>query len=562
MTIKLYSTVRSKRFIQILFQFGIVLSYDRILSFLDELSQVVKVLYADSDDKALPSTLRKGLFTIFIDDNLDKNSSSVDAKKNFHGTGSSIIQYPTEETNGIVRVRRKFHSLTENELKISSCIGLDAFVNVPELKINTDISCPIQTINIRDSQQHDFKKIKEEQLREESKWLERALWIFEDNNLSNEQPVSWTAYHESKARDKLCKVPSIIVPLPLIDYKSSAPELQYHLMKTSIEYTQYLNPGQIAVGCSDQPLYALKKTIQWAYPDMFGDTYFALMGGLHIEQAALVCLGQLLTGTGMEDIIKAASLDTIGLVTAVCDVNNIKKARYALQVIAVILMQKMHEAYIDSEVSSDENVTFGHWVSTHTGPMFEYWRNILHYIKLVLMLVRSFREANFDLFTVTLESIVPLFFTLDHIHYSRWLSVFIHDLKILPEKFPALHKELASGFFVANTKGNDFSKISLDQAQEHSDKKTKSTAGYIELVNREDKEFLRKLELCLPEIHQYLIDIECSSASMNQHHKESSKSFLLKFTEDCKKVHSKILTNPFSCPNFCRLNIFVHRCHC
>ena len=101
MTIKLYPTVRSKTLIQILFRFGIVLSYDRILSFLDELSQVVKVLYADSDDKALPSTVRKGLFTIFIDDNLDKNSSSVDAKKNFHGTGSSIIQIPTEESKGI-----------------------------------------------------------------------------------------------------------------------------------------------------------------------------------------------------------------------------------------------------------------------------------------------------------------------------------------------------------------------------------------------------------------------------------------------------------------------------
>ena len=58
---------------------------------------------------------------------------------------------------------------------------------------------------------------------------------------------------------------------------------------------------------------------------MFGDTYFALMGGLHIEQAALVCFGQLLTGTGMEAFIKASSLDTIGLVTSVCDVNNIKK---------------------------------------------------------------------------------------------------------------------------------------------------------------------------------------------------------------------------------------------
>ena len=85
--------------------------------------------------------------------------------------------------------------------------------------------------------------------------------------------------------------------------------------------------------------------IQWARPKVFGETYFAFMGGLHNEQAALICIGQLLTGTGMEDIIAAASLDTVGLVTAVCDANNIKKARYTLQVIAVVLMRNMQEAY-------------------------------------------------------------------------------------------------------------------------------------------------------------------------------------------------------------------------
>ena len=117
---------------------------------------------------------------------------------------------------------------------------------------------------------------------------------------------------------------------PLIDYKSSTVELQHHLMKLTVEYTQYLNPGQIDVGCSDQALYALQKTIQWAYPKLFGETYFAFMGGLHVEQAALVCIGQLITGSGMDDIVTNASLDTVGLTTAVCDVNNIKKARYTM----------------------------------------------------------------------------------------------------------------------------------------------------------------------------------------------------------------------------------------
>ena len=52
------------------------------------------------------------------------------------------------------------------------------------------------------------------------------------------------------------------------------------------------------------------------------------MGGLHIEQAALVCIGQPIKGSGLDDIVDVASLDTVGLKTTVCDVNNIKKARY------------------------------------------------------------------------------------------------------------------------------------------------------------------------------------------------------------------------------------------
>ena len=48
-----------------------------------------------------------------------------------------------------------------------------------------------------------------------------------------------------------------------------------------------------------------------------------------------------------------------------------------------------------------------------------------------LMLVRSFRESNLLLLLSCLKEAVPLCYALDHIHYSRWLSVFIHDLELL-----------------------------------------------------------------------------------------------------------------------------------
>ena len=184
--------------------------------------------------------------------------------------------------------------------------------------------------------------------------------------------------------------------------------------------------------------------------------------------------------------------------------------------------------------------------------MFSYWFNILQNIKVVLLIVRSFREGNIDLLVVALEKIVPLFFSFDHVHYSRWVSVFIHDLKLVPSKMPSLYKEFKDGHFVVNTSGNTFSKIAMDQAQEHNNKKIKSSAGYIDLVNTEDKRFLQKIELCWPEIHQYLSDMEGPPNADG--HKEKTSTFIMKFRNDCSKVYNKVLTNPFSKTEFSKLN--------
>jgi hypothetical protein len=168
-------------------------------------------------------------------------------------------------------------------------------------------------------------------------------------------------------------------------------------MNIAKDYTWFLNPSQTAVGCSDQPLYSLKKKIQWKCTDEFpNEKYFAFMGGLHIEQIALKAHGTMLKGTGIEDVIKQAGLKTIGLETAVADVNDIKKARYTLQVPVVCLYKCLKSAYLDDD-SHHGTIAIDQWALQQDRVMFEYWYGILNHEINVLMLLRSFKESNLSL---------------------------------------------------------------------------------------------------------------------------------------------------------------------
>ena len=120
-----------------------------------------------------------------------------------------------------------------------------------------------------------------------------------------------------------------------------------------------------------------------------------------------------------------------------------------------------------------------------------------------LMLVRSFRESNLLLLISCLKEAVPLCFALDHIHYSRWLSVFIQDLLVLSVENRDLFESLGKNLGV-QTSNAGFSKIAFDQKHEMNNKAIESRNGYINLVNAKDSSFLRKIEVCSAEVHNLL----------------------------------------------------------
>ena len=82
--------------------------------------------------------------------------------------------------------------------------------------------------------------------------------------------------------------------------------------------------------------------------------------------------------------------------------------------------------------------------ASNIGTKFWNWSNIL-------LLVRSLRQSNLLLFIASLQHLAPIILTLHHIHYSRWMSVFIQDILLLPEKNHKLFTEFLRGSFVVKS---------------------------------------------------------------------------------------------------------------
>ena len=64
---------------------------------------------------------------------------------------------------------------------------------------------------------------------------------------------------------------------------------------------------------NDQPLYAVAKQLQWAFPDTLGeDKLVIMMGALHIEDKMHQMIGKLLKDSGWSNILTQAQVLTSG----------------------------------------------------------------------------------------------------------------------------------------------------------------------------------------------------------------------------------------------------------
>jgi hypothetical protein len=194
--------------------------------------------------------------------------------------------------------------------------------------------------------------------------------------------------------------------------------------------------------------------VQW-HPDQYDEDKLVMMGSLHIEMNFLSAIGDWLEGSGWVELLTKSSINTPGRAESMLRGNQVKRSRYVHQVSCAAFYLLLSDAYVES---ADQDMSFHQWIEDRRRSFvqFHYWLTVIELEALLLMFVRSLRESNFQMFMNALDEFAPWIFALDHTHYSRWLPIFIQDMKMFEIKHPNIYNEFQKGHLLTRKRTDHF----------------------------------------------------------------------------------------------------------
>ena len=213
--------------------------------------------------------------------------------------------------------------------------------------------------------------------------------------------------------------------------------------------------------------------------------------------------GELLKGSGLENILSACDLFKIGTEVLV-NVNHIKQARYCLQVSVAAIFTKLKETH----GASGSNLSLMDWLAEEakSNLMCFYWKLILFLQLDILVFLHSIREKHFHLYLLSTKKLIKSYFTLDHYPYARWLSVHLYDLVQLHINCPDVYVAFVSGIFCFDKTTRPFSSMAPDQLHEKNNRVIKIFSSATAFLNREDQPGLERWGLCSSELASIIAD--------------------------------------------------------
>ena len=556
-SLKIYATVRSRTLIDHLFMLGICIPYNRVLEITQVLYEKLRSSY-EMNGLFLPRVLKKGIFTVLVKDNIDKNARSTFAQSHYHGISISILQFPTSSNSGHSLPQPQEPEILTSSKKLLPLPKEYTYVKplpfIPGQSLDSDLYAkPVNNSFVFDTHDKETMKNLSTYVTQENEWLEN----FDPYAPETSDASKGWAQHHSQCKRNSESTPGNNAILPMINESVDTLKAQYHTMEMNQKTTKALNPEQTPVDTSDQPVFALTKEVQLRFYDQFKE-YFPTMGALHIEQVFLKCHGQLIKGSGLCEILKQNKFSLLGT-SAVVDVNDIKRARYCIEVTLCSLYLKLKSAV----VNSGSLLSPLEWLAEKSkeNDMCSYWLMVMKVQMHILIFVRSIREGNFSMYKCAMWVLMKWVFALDHVHYARWLSVHVFDLVNLQELFPDVHAEMMKGNFSFLKTKSQYSRMALDQVHEQNNKIIKGAGGATQLLNRANESALIRWETCGPDIARIVGEFEDllhssdnDTLETTKKHHEDTPSFRLKFKKDVQTLTSGIIINPFEVDHLTMIN--------
>ena len=147
--------------------------------------------------------------------------------------------------------------------------------------------------------------------------------------------------------------------------------------------------------------------------------------------------------------------------SAVIDMNNIKKTRHTLEITLCTLFIKLCETASVSET----DLSPYDWLTqkSEDNTSFLYWKCVIDLQIKLLFYVHSIFEGNSKLYVEVMYKLLSWYFIYDHYNYARWLTIHWFDLYTIQTKYPDVYDFLSKGNFSFQKPERQFLRMGLDQ---------------------------------------------------------------------------------------------------
>ena len=132
-------------------------------------------------------------------------------------------------------------------------------------------------------------------------------------------------------------------------------------------------------------------------------------------------------------------------------------------------------------------------------PVFQFVRQYMHMVHLLIMFVRSVRTGNWNLHLQSLEAFVKFFFVHDKHNYARLIPLYLAEMHSLKDTDPHIYAEFEKGDWVVNKNSVPFCSIGGDHALEHLNCAMKVSGGLVGITLNENAR--TRFFLIAPELH-------------------------------------------------------------
>lgn len=297
----------------------------------------------------------------------------------------------------------------------------------------------------------------------------------------------------------------ILAFLPVLPFPVTKYATVYSAMKNFVSLGSQLVQGEIPMYC-DEGVYCIVKEIQLMRPEEFR-TIVPIMGTFHLVKIVLKCIGKILDGSGADTTWLQADVFGPSVVqNSVLNGGHYARSLEGMQLLAHAFRRLLYKEFfaakgvepyaaelatlakLKSSVASKDVNNSQKYMEEFTGTCsklvedldsfikvrsaesenFKFWCQFLQMMDVVHDLLRADREGLWQLHLDSVQRALYLFAALDSINYLRWCSVYLEDMRRLPQTAPSVHSHFSNGNFSIKDKAGRFNAVGGDQKLEQS----------------------------------------------------------------------------------------------